>query len=79
MNKRLLWTLCLTIAAGTVVLYGIINYLTRNTETQMSFIDPQHQQTLLDYGAEAERLYRAGDIRALRDWLQQLQTRAGFF
>ena len=75
MNKRLLWTLCLTIAAGTVVLYGIINYLTRNTEMQMSFIDPQHQQTLLDYGAEAEQLYRAGDTGALRDWLQQLQMR----
>lgn len=75
MNKRLLWTLCITIAAGTVALYGVINDLTRNTESQMSFIDPQHQQTLLDYGAEAERLYRAGDVNALHHWLQQLQAR----
>jgi two-component system sensor histidine kinase PfeS len=75
MNKRLLWKLCITIAAGTVVMYWAINNLTRTTESQMSFIDQHYQQILLGYGAEAERLYRAGDMVQLGDWLTGLQAR----
>lgn len=75
MNRRLLWKLCATIALGTVALFSLLNYLMEHTETSMSHIAPEHRQTLLDYGAEAERLYHAGDEAALSRWLRDLQQR----
>lgn len=75
MNRRLLWKLCATIAVGTVALFSLLNYLMEHTETSMSHIDRKHRQTLLDYGAEAERLYNAGDEAALARWLAELQRR----
>ncbi|WP_445395396.1 histidine kinase sensor domain-containing protein [Zobellella sp. An-6] len=75
MNRRLLWKLCATIAFGTVALFWLLGYLVDHTEHSMSFIAPKHRKTLLDYGAEAERLYLAGDAQALATWLEQLQQR----
>ncbi|MBL1379084.1 sensor histidine kinase [Zobellella iuensis] len=75
MNRPLLWKLCTTIAFGTVALFWLLGYLMDHTEHSMSFIATEHRQTLLDYGAEAERLYLAGDQQALATWLEQLQQR----
>ena len=73
MSKSLLWKLCGILALGMVSLFWLIHFLTVQLETQMSFIAPQHQQTLLDWGKKAEQLYRTGDDRALKTWLEQLQ------
>lgn len=75
MNRRLLWKLCATIAFGTVALFWLLGYLMEHTETSMSYIAREHRQTLLDYGAEAERLYHTGDEAALARWLRDLQQR----
>ncbi len=73
MKNSLLWRLCGIIAVGVVVLFWVVDIITRQTEKNMSFIKEEHQQQLLAYGAEAERLYRAGNQQALSEWLVSLQ------
>ncbi|GAA3924213.1 sensor histidine kinase [Litoribacillus peritrichatus] len=75
MNKRLLWKLCYTIAAGTVLLFWAIDILTQRTEQRMSFIAEEYQQELVALGAEAERIYTEEDEAALATWLENLQAR----
>ncbi|MGE6661046.1 histidine kinase sensor domain-containing protein [Pseudomonas sp. NPDC077408] len=75
MNRRLFWKLCLGVALGSVALFWVIARLSGQAEEQMSFIDAEHQRTLREYGAQAEVLYRAGDEKALREWLRMLQQR----
>ncbi len=75
MNRALLWKLCGTISVGTVVLFWLINILSQRTELAMSTIAKHHQQTLIDYGREAEALYLAGDELALKSWMDELQAR----
>jgi two-component system sensor histidine kinase PfeS len=75
MKRRLFWKLSAVIVAGTVLLFWLIHILVSQTEQHMSFIDEQHQQTLLDYADKAERLYHAGDKQALADWLQSIQEK----
>jgi len=73
MNRRLFWKLAIVLAVGGVALIWVIARLAWQTEESMSFIDPEHQQTLRDYGAQAEALYRAGDREALGRWLRTVQ------
>ncbi len=73
MKNSLLWRLCGIIAVGVVVLFWVVDIITRQTEKNMSFIKEEHQQQLLAYGTEAERLYRAENRQALSDWLNSLQ------
>ncbi|WP_297813381.1 sensor histidine kinase [uncultured Methylophaga sp.] len=75
MKRRLLWKLSAVIVAGTVLLFWLIHILVSQTEQHMSFIDKQHQQTLLDYADKAERLYFSEDQQALSDWLQEIQQK----
>ncbi|WP_250658032.1 sensor histidine kinase [Alkalimarinus coralli] len=75
MNKRLLWKLCYTIAAGTVLLFWAIDVLTQRTEQRMSFIDVVYQQELTLMGQEAERIYTQQGEDALAVWLEALQKR----
>lgn len=74
-KNRLLWKLCGIIAVGTVLLFGVIDYLTRQAEWRMSFIAKHHQQQLLAYAEEAEKIYRTQDETALAEWLQALQAK----
>lgn len=75
MTRRLFWKLCGPLALGTLVLVWVVTFLGDETEQQMSFIAEQHQQTLKQWGATAERLYHAGDEQALAAWLEELQAR----
>lgn len=74
MNRRLLWKLCGSVAAGSVLLFWLIHGLSLHAEQRMSFIDLEHQETLLGYARQAETLYRAGDMEALEAWLKSLQA-----
>lgn len=77
MNRRLFWKLCLTVAAGTVALFAAISWLIGNAEEGMSMLDAEHQQQIIDYGAQAEHLHRKGDHEALAAWLRDIQVREG--
>lgn len=74
-HNPLLLKLLAIIGVGTVLLFLFVDNLTRHTENQMSFIDPQYQQQILQYGAEAERIYyEEGDASLLR-WINDLQAK----
>lgn len=75
MKRRLFWKLCSTVAAGTVLLFWAIDYLSEHAEQRMSHIAKEHQQTLKDYGTKAEALYRSGDMQQLGHWLEGIQAR----
>ncbi|MGA4632695.1 histidine kinase sensor domain-containing protein [Pseudomonas solani] len=75
MNRPLFWKLAILLAVGGVALVWGIARLAWQTEESMSFIAPEHQRTLRDYGARAEELYRAGDEEALGRWVADLQQR----
>lgn len=74
MNRRLLWKLFLLVGLGSVALFWIVARLTGHAEEAMSFIADSHQQTLRNYAAQAETLYKAGDQQALERWLNTLQV-----
>ncbi|WP_444930993.1 histidine kinase sensor domain-containing protein [Microbulbifer sp. SSSA002] len=73
MSRKLLWKLCLLIAAGIVALFYLINTLTLRTEEQMSLLEVSHREELKRWGEEAERLFLSGDKVQLEQWLQALQ------
>lgn len=75
MNRRLFWKLSGVVAVGTLILFWAITLVGNETEQKMSFIEPRHQSTLLAWGRRAEALYRAGDMEALAQWLEELQAR----
>lgn len=75
MHRGLLWKLCVTIGAGTVMLFWAIDILTQRTEQNMSFIAQQHQQQIRGWGQEAESIYNAGGKAQLQPWLNDLQQR----
>lgn len=77
MNRGLFWKLCFTVGAGTVALFAVISWLVTYAEEGMSMLAQEHQQQILAYGAEAERLYNRGDEEALTAWLRALQAREG--
>lgn len=75
MNKPLMWKLCWTIAAGTVVLFWAIDILTKRTEHRMSYIAPEYQQELLQMGKTAEAILAELGEQALAVWLNDLQKK----
>lgn len=75
MNRRLLWKLCLIVAIGTVTLFYLVNLLVLQAEEQMSYLSQEHQQQLMSYAKQAEKLYLAGDKEALRQWMDDIQER----
>ena len=75
MKNSLLWKMLSFIAVGTVILFWSIDMLNRQTENEMSFIDKQYQQQIIDYGLEAERLYLSGNQQQLAKWLLDLQAK----
>lgn len=81
MKNKLLWRLWAIIGLGTVMLFLAVDWLTNHTETSMSFISDAHQQTLLNYGKQAERIYLTEGEDALAEYIrhiqQQEQTWAG--
>lgn len=73
LRNPLLLKLLAIIGVGTVVLFLFLDNLTRHTEDQMSFIESQYQQQMLDYGAEAERIYYQEGEQRLQHWITNLQ------
>lgn len=75
MKNLLLWKLFFVIVIGSVVLFWVVDLLTKHTEQSMSFISEAHQQEILAYGEEAESLYSLGDEQVLATWLSDLQKK----
>ncbi len=72
MKRRLFWKLSAIIVAGTILLFWLIHFLMLQTEHHMSHIDTQHQQTLRDYAAQAEKLYLLDQHAALAEFLRSI-------
>jgi two-component system sensor histidine kinase PfeS len=75
MKNKLFWRLCIIIAFGTVLLFWAIDWLTNRTETSMSFIAEEHQQQIIQYGQQAEKIMLQQGQDALSVWLQELQQK----
>ncbi|MHA2939050.1 histidine kinase sensor domain-containing protein [Vibrio sp. RC27] len=75
MKTTFFWLLSSSIILVTIALISLMNYLIDETELNMSFIKQEHQQELLNYGLEAEKLYLSGDTRKLEQWLIDLQEK----
>jgi two-component system sensor histidine kinase PfeS len=73
MTKRLYWKLFFILVLGILTLFLAINMLLAFTEEQMSFISSEHQKTLLEYGQQAESIYRSGNVTELGQWLSKIQ------
>lgn len=75
MKRRLFWKLFAILVAGTVALYGAIDWLANHTEQRMSLIAEQHQQEMKSWAAEAEEIYKAGEMQLLDQWIEDLEKR----
>ncbi len=75
MKYTLFWRMCTVIGVGTVLLFWAIDWLTNHTESSMSFIAQEHQQQLLDYGKEADEIWKNEGEEALSVWLKMLQEK----
>lgn len=73
MKNKLLWRLWAIIGLGTVLLFLAIDWLTNHTETSMSFLSEVHQQTLLNYGTQAEHIYLTQGEDALAEYIHYIQ------
>lgn len=72
-NHSFFIRLCLLIIAGAVLLFWLIDVLASYVEVKMSQIEQHHQHTLLNYGRQAEDLYRAGDMAQLEEYVNHIQ------
>ena len=77
MSRQLFWKLCLIFATGVVAFFYGINQLTKLTEEGMSMLSNEHRQQITQWGREAEKYYKAGDIKALEKFLQTLKQQEG--
>ena len=75
MNKLFFWKLSAIIVAGSVALYWLIDILSNHAEMRMSFLSKIHQQELLSYAKEAERLYLSGDMISLTSYMKKIQQK----
>jgi two-component system sensor histidine kinase PfeS len=74
MNKNFFWKLCLYIVAGSVALYWLIDFLSNHAEMRMSHISVKHQQELIAYANQAEKLYVDNDIKGLTAYMKKIQA-----
>lgn len=65
--------LCLLIIAGAVSLFWLIDVLASYTEIKMSQLEMRHQNTLRHYGQHAEKLYLAGDLETLKQYVDTIE------
>ena len=75
MKKVLLRKLLVTIALGTVILIWVIDWLSAHTETSMSHLSVEHQRELVEYGKEADLIYRKEGELGLSNWLHEFQDK----
>lgn len=74
MKRRLFWKLCTTITVGTIALFWVIHHLILQTEQHMSFIAKADQQQLIEYAAQAEKLYLQGKYQQLAEWIKRYNS-----
>ncbi|GAB3476918.1 sensor histidine kinase [Marinomonas epiphytica] len=74
MKNRSLTRIFSIIVISSLCLFWAIDLISRQTESSMSYLSSQDQQTLLEYGREAERLFTSGEEEALSAWLTKLQA-----
>ncbi|WP_415889195.1 histidine kinase sensor domain-containing protein [Neptuniibacter sp. SY11_33] len=75
MKRRLFWKLFAILVAGTVALYGAIDWLANHTEQRMSLIAEKHQLEMKSWATEAEAIYKAGEMQLLDQWIEDLEMR----
>ncbi|MEM7098067.1 MAG: histidine kinase sensor domain-containing protein [Pseudomonadota bacterium] len=75
MSRRLLWKICITIGAGVVALFYLIDLAVSQIEDDMSLIAEVDRAELASWAQEAESLYRSGSYEELENWLSLLQLR----
>ncbi|MCH2057827.1 MAG: sensor histidine kinase [Thalassotalea sp.] len=74
MSRQLFWKLCLIFATGVVALFYCINQLTSRTEEGMSMLADEHRQAIIQWGKEAEMLYKTGKLEALSAFVDELKV-----
>ncbi|KZN38741.1 hypothetical protein N480_13885 [Pseudoalteromonas luteoviolacea S2607] len=65
--------LCALVIVGSIILFGVIDYLVNHAEFRMSQIKTEDQQALLNIGARAEQLYLNGEMDALSKYVKQVE------
>jgi len=75
MKRRLFWKLFAILVAGTVALYGAIDWLANHTEQRMSLISEEYQLEMKSWASEAEEIYKSGDMVLLDQWIEDLEKR----
>ncbi|MCF2859837.1 sensor histidine kinase [Pseudoalteromonas sp. SMS1] len=72
-NASYFLRLCALVILGSIILFGVIDYLVNHAEFRMSQIKVEDQQALLEIGAQAEQLYIQGDMVALAEFINQIE------
>ncbi|MDA0148206.1 sensor histidine kinase [Vibrio sp. LaRot3] len=72
MKKRLFWRLFVVLSLGGVGFFSLLHSAAILSNEKMSFIAEEHQQEILDWGAQAQTLFNQGDQQALDAWLKNL-------
>ncbi|MCG7547564.1 sensor histidine kinase [Pseudoalteromonas sp. Of7M-16] len=65
--------LCALVIAGSIILFGVIDYLVNHTEFRMSQIKVEHQEELIALGQHAEQLFLNGDMAALSAYVKKIE------
>lgn len=74
MSRQLFWKMCLIFAAGVVILFYLLSEVTNRAEEGMSMLAIEDRQTITNWGRQAERLYKSGDIEGLNNFLRDLKS-----
>ncbi|KZN41044.1 hypothetical protein N474_09375 [Pseudoalteromonas luteoviolacea CPMOR-2] len=72
-NASYFLRLCALVIVGSIILFGVIDYLVNHAEFRMSQIKAEDQQKLLEIGKQAEQIYLTGDIAALAEFVKQVE------
>ena len=75
MKKRLFWRLFVVLSLGGVGFFSLLHSAAILSDEKMSFIAEEHQQEILNWGAQAQSLFNQGDQQALDTWIKQLSER----
>ncbi|GAK84211.1 hypothetical protein JCM19238_1777 [Vibrio ponticus] len=72
MKKILFWRLFVVLALGGVIFFSLLHSAAILSNEKMSYLKQEHQQEILDWGDQAQRLLAEGDKAQLNNWLNQL-------
>ncbi|WP_114764583.1 sensor histidine kinase [Vibrio rhodolitus] len=75
MKKILFWRLFVVLALGGVIFFSLLHSAAILSNEKMSYLKQEHQQEIIDWGDQAQRLLAEGDKTELNNWLNQLSER----